>query len=750
MLALVTSCSVPERPDQGNSAWQYQDLRVLEAPNTPLPDLDLIAAYARETKTDLELRVDLFGSPAPFDYDLYMLLDSGPGGGGKLPLGMTTELDWDLLMVYPARGLPVAITAEGEPSAIRPRILRDGETDSATVRLSLADLPESSHSITFQAFLAGEGENIADSIGPVQVIGSPPNSRAPLALVFWESLPSTTPAQALRRWDGAHTGPYGQRHGLSILLQEAARTGVPVAILDLKRADRLAALDALGGLPLLRTLLQEGLVILPDVGSGDPRVSAYSLAQNRQAAGLYKIPGSPFGFGAFSADPPHRYRAMFARLPDAAHVLQWGRLRLIPLPAGPGEEGETAGQPGLGLSARRALLETALSADAEDLVVLGGELPSSPWGDLLYARPAFAYLAGHPWVQVLDGDDLLHFPARQGSPACVDLLCLAETESSTSSIQDSARAQLEDAPDQLFTRLAWQTYLGLTEPTSDSRLTELRAGYLGQVGRLAAAAEWNLNPREQATCTEDLSGDGNPDCILSSKELFLVIDPRGARLVLAAARTPDGPIQLVGPRSQLIAGLGDPSEWRPELGEAGDPQEIPGGFADSTDAWALYEIISSQPGEMVFSNPQSGLRKTYRLSDEGFQVMYEASQPVSTRLPLLLLDRGAFQPGWYARYQANHQLLPDQWSWMLDGGPQVDVTAAGASLDAHSFSESMPVLGQPEDPNSAYSPGHFFPFPLAVVDISAEGNFCNPDLCPLRVISEKYRMDVGYGRRGRP
>ena len=47
-------------------------------------------------------------------------------------------------------------------------------------------------------------------------------------MVFWNTLPSATPAQTLRRWDGAHTGPMGGKHGLSVLLQAAASQGVPL------------------------------------------------------------------------------------------------------------------------------------------------------------------------------------------------------------------------------------------------------------------------------------------------------------------------------------------------------------------------------------------------------------------------------------------------------------------------------------------------------------------------------------------
>ncbi len=51
---------------------------------------------------------------------------------------------------------------------------------------------------------------------------------APLFLAFWNTLPASTPAQVLRRWDGAHTGPVGSRHGLRYLIESIDEFHLPV------------------------------------------------------------------------------------------------------------------------------------------------------------------------------------------------------------------------------------------------------------------------------------------------------------------------------------------------------------------------------------------------------------------------------------------------------------------------------------------------------------------------------------------
>jgi hypothetical protein len=89
-------------------------------------------------------------------------------------------------------------------------------------------------------------------------------------LAFWNTVPAYTPAQALRRWDGAHTGPYGERHGLHLLLQAVRRSKVPVVLLDLKTPAALSALDFLGKLPQIQNLSTQGLLILPEALPGSP------------------------------------------------------------------------------------------------------------------------------------------------------------------------------------------------------------------------------------------------------------------------------------------------------------------------------------------------------------------------------------------------------------------------------------------------------------------------------------------------
>ena len=728
---LLAACQPIPIPVQYNAAWQTADLRVFEAPNLSDPSYDLVAAYARLTATDLELRFDLLGSPDPFDYDLYVIIETGQGGNGHLPLNPQPDIDWDIALGFPAQGLPRAFDVNGSALQIRPRIQRDSVLDAATVRLSRKELSGDPMRYKVYAFIAKAGENqVADRIGPLLAAGPAQEIQAPLSLAFWDAFPAATPAQALRRWSGAHTGPYGQRHGLSILLQAAAQSSIPIAILDIKRPEQLSALEAVGGMTTIRQLQQDNLLLLPDLAYGDPQVSQASLQMSRTAGQRFSLSSSPFLYSTTqgtSTDVQDFYkttRAAFTLLQDDRHVLKWHNIRLVPIQGLTTLDDVQVDEEGLTLATRAALINAALSPDPANLVVLGGDLPNSPWGDSLIAGPAFRYIAGHPWIHAMDADDLLHFPTIDGVPECPDLLCLPAQETAYPP-QTQIRQSLQSAPAGLFRSLAWQTYLSLTEPTTDPRLRALRAGYLGQVGPLLAAARWNAAPADQASCTEDVNWDGTAECILSSQNSFLLLDPMGGRLVFAAARIGNEPFEIIGPRSQFVVGLGDALEWRPELGLAGDPQEIPGAFADSSKIWQRYQT-ETKPGEIILTNSLNGTRKIFHLTEEGFLVSIESQQTGLTHIPLALIDRQSFEPGGFSRYRLNQASLSSESqinAWELESGIGLQITTKGAEGTIHSFADSRRLLKDPEDPNTGYPPGHFIPFPLAVIELQSQGNY---------------------------
>lgn len=682
LLAMV-SCI----PSDLHRDWSYADLRLLDPlDNTPTPSTDILAIYDRNLGYDLEIRIDLLDIPVIPDYDLQLRLATPSG---------------DLVIFIPAQGQPTINPAQ---SGTKVRVVRDPALDTVTVRLNRSAI---SQPFTYQvaAFVSGDSTP-SDETAPIRSDGQPPVERVPLLLAFWDTYPAATPAQALRRWDGAHSGPRGERHGLRQIIDNAALYRFPLALLDLKTPASLAALNFMGVLKQIQTLSNQGLLILPDVSFGEPAQTALELS--RRAAAGFGLPASQFVYSS-SSTLLTTYYGQFIPLEDSAHLSRSEDTRLIPLPA-PAEDQAT--EDGPSLDVRRQLVMSLFSGDPSRLVILGGDLPLSTWGNEDMAAPTFAWLAAHPWIQPLTGEDLLTFPS--GSPTNLPTAEGAPTqmEGSTSTIL----AELKSAPDNLISASAWQTWFMQTAPTGDEQFRKLRLNYTGQISELLAAAGWVENPSAQVDCSHDLNGDGRPECILSSRTFFAILDPRGGRLSNLFYLDAAGPHQLVGPSSQFSIGLSDPSVWQLDLGEAADPAVILGAFNDDSDIWNV--TIPGNASALSFTSPDGTRRKTYSLAQDGIHVAYHGFGPVEVNIPLAV-DPQAFFLG-----PVHYQSISNtgEWIWGLFNGLQIKITTNGA-LSAQSFIDSLPFLPGPENPDQTYPEGHYLPFPLSVVTVQSNDDF---------------------------
>ncbi len=605
LLMPVVSCV----PVSNKQEWSYADLRLLDPlDNTPTPSSDILAVYTRNIGFDLEIRVDLLDLPLTPDYRLVIYLDTQPGGS-----------PWDLMIDIPADNRPRV-----KPSRLHlvPRLVRNPWLDTVTVRFNSREIPQP-FSLKVVSFSSGDSSPV-DETSPVRSDAFPPGKRAPLSLVFWGSFLETTPAQALRRWDGAHTGPRGERHGLKHIVDNAGKYGIPVALLDLKTPDSLAALNYMGIIPHIQDLARRGLLILPDVAYGEP--AAKSILFSRRAAAGFGLPTSQFAYNAsnFRLD----YLAQFLPLDDDTHLSGAGSTRIIPLPK---PDDIQATQDGLSIDVRRSLVAVANSSDSSEIVMLGGDLPISTWGNEDMAGNTFAWIAAHPWIHPLTADDLMTFPVKTK----------INYRAATTPEKSPILTELFAAPDNALTNSAWQTYFMLTTPTNDEQLDALRPNYLGQVGELLAAARWVTTPSSISQCDLDLNGDGLSECILSNQNYFTILNPDGARMSILVYLDARGPHQVVGPTSQFAIGLSDPSEWHPGLGQAADPSVIPGAFSDEALPWITYTPVVTS-GSISFKSVDGAQNKTYNLLVDGIEISYRDTGGVTTRVPLALDPQSFF------------------------------------------------------------------------------------------------------------
>jgi hypothetical protein len=610
-------------------------LRALDPADTTNPAHDITAVYLRSANDMLQIRVDLLDFQTANDLSL------------ELKIGDISTPE--------AAPLTIHIPSKVNPA----RITLDPLLATVAIDVPLSEIPSRP-----RVDVSTPEEGI-----PGLTLDSPvPTQTAPLLLTFHDTFAARFPAEALRSWDGAHTGPRGERHGLKHLLDAAEEYQTPIVLLDLKEPENLSALDAMGVIPYIQQMEQEGTLILPDLKEQGV-LFGFSPSQFSYSEILSS---STLAF-AFTTDTTHLYRPFFSQttiLPIAT-----GTDSTQPTPDGPS------------LEVRRALLETALNPDEKDLLLLGGSLRDSTWGSPDMAGAMLAYFASRPYINILAADDLMNFPVKYGKP------------------------ELRPSPFDESIKKLEAHYKNLPQPVLDF------------------AENWDGSPL--STCDADLDQDNQPECVLANEVYLAIFDPQGARLTyffsvaqIGNSRTLH---QLIGPSWQVTVGLSNPSLWDLSAGEAADPGAYPGAFADRDDPFKPYEP-AIEGSAIVFTSLDGTRTKFFRLTKTGIEARYQTQGPVITQIPLLVDPDTRFTPGWAGKYVQAKTL--GVVAWGLEDGPMVKILADGP-VEMRAFNESLSLLAGPEDPDFDYPPGHYVPFPMAVAEVEmGDGYFLRLERLP--------------------
>ena len=207
----MTACSSSSPP---NRPWVQADLRALGQKVTASPATDILAVYTRTTDLSVDIRVDL--------------LDINPGDAYSLKIALWDDRDFSktpLTIDISSTGAVQTSGIQAGKPAIWPRVVQDFQLDTVTVNLNRAFIGDRYH-LDVSSYTT-DPLALADEVDNVRSDGPPPREYAPLLMAFWDVFPATTPTQALRDWDGAHTGPLGSRHGLKYILAAAGQFGFP-------------------------------------------------------------------------------------------------------------------------------------------------------------------------------------------------------------------------------------------------------------------------------------------------------------------------------------------------------------------------------------------------------------------------------------------------------------------------------------------------------------------------------------------
>jgi hypothetical protein len=750
----LVSC-VPFQLSQSPIPWQYTDLRALDAADAPIPSADILAVYTRTVNHEIQIRLDFLDHADTIDFDLYLVLDTSEGGSSELPIDAPAGIEWDHLIVIPAYGDIQSFSNSAENNAnLGIRVLRDPIWDTIQINVNRSALesphfaPWSKPDLKMSLYTTPSGSRTpVDEVGPLG-FQDPPPFPAPVLFSFWNSMPAFTPSQALRKWDGAHTGPMGGRHGLFNLLRIARNSGIPLVLLDATAPTALSALDYFHGLDLVRSMQEDGLLTLPfalpdedNSPVGYPESALQSLLEKTdRIVNQFNLHPQPFLYAPSGLpEIPTTFQVVFTKFQSPGNRISTMQMpafhfrgqTIIPIPDYTNRDASRQAElSGPSMDTRRALINTALAANSltegeqPHILVLGGNLPGSNWGNPQIARATFQYIASRPWIKPLDSHDLVSLRTSMVS---------SSTPIPRQSFSQSSQSQLnKEQTDELFTALlnapqnqlsqaAWDAYLALFNPVYpySTDLPALRANYIPQIWSLIEAAKWADAPYSAIDCSQDYNRDEQPECILASEEFLSMIELDGGYLSFAFARTPTGIHQLIGPSSQFITGISDPMFWNSDGGVYSDPRVIPGAFIDSGIQFNQDSISEG----LLLSSPDGSITKQFQLVPNGIRVEYQvypASTPIEATIPLVIDPWNRTSSGWSDQYF--QETNPHTYIWQSPSGLRMRIHTSG-DLSSSAFIESRQFFSRPENPNRDYPPGHLLPFPMALVTIKDEGSF---------------------------
>jgi len=681
--------------------WNYSDVRLLDPIDTDNPEQDLIAFYTKIENQYFQIRMDFLIFDFPSIRDIYIPIDTNPGGLDQIKTKnngiINVDINWDYLLIIPAAGkIEIVNSFYSTVKGLELFVLLDPKQDKIILSFNQNKLPEISNLTKLQVFLTLPDQvSVIDQTKPISN-DAPSPSRVKILFAFWNSFHSSTPAETLRSWAGAHSGPMSSRHGLKYLLEAADNYKFPLFMTDLSNSETMSALDYIGVIPLIR-YLEVNNVLLLDIDNKDSIINPYFIYSNDN---VYII-----GNNGYANNYNELQNCMSFPTPfDKVFISE------------------------LLLNCKVQLVSQGLSP-SNTPIFFGGDFQASMLGDPSIINELFSYIYNHPWIQVLSIYDfqpyiknvvsIQHYPSNN-YVYLIDKLQLPSDQYSSkySQTKHDVYSDLMDTPENQISSLAVQVFKYLINPGSPE-LISLGANYIGQVGHIIEAAKWFENPFSITTCNIDLDYDGEYECILANDNIFMTIEPTGGYIPFIFTRDINGAHQIVGPTWEFMLGLSDPSAWDLTHGIMSDPGQILGAFVDSdiNNKHNFYLFDKS----IIIYNEVMTMRKSFSIIDNSILVRVQIpdSSGLTPRIPLVLDPWTLETSGWANNYI--NTITSEGILWEIKSAVSVQIRSMN-QLYIYPFNDTKAEIAIPEDPNFDYGRGAYLPFPMALVEFhSNEG-----------------------------
>jgi hypothetical protein len=702
----LTSCKEIEQysREMNLQSWKYADVRALDSLDEVEPRQDLMAIYSRLTDKSVQLRIDFLEMPIAREQDIYILFDTNPGGISKVMTNSNQDFsagfDWDYLIKIP--GLGNVTICNDQYLSIKGMallVMRDPSLDGLILNFNKNTLPISISRTFLQIVVTLPSTNQILDKSDVFSIDAPSPASGKVLFSFWNTFSSATPAQALRSWAGAHSGPMSSRHGLKYLLEAADQTNTPIFLADLFTADHLSALDYLDALPFINNLISKGIIYSPKYKIDKKNNISLVLLKNDKVL--------------FNSNMD------FIGVNDYAKFIEYSPcLNVSHMVTNIQSED-------ILLVCKKLLLINASSPPSLPMIV-GGDFTESLLGDPKISIELFSYIDTHPWIQVIA--DLREAILQSSITIANHKSANGEgySEVSTGYTSDSPdifveiNQSLDQLPDNKVKDLANYIYNSLTQPSSDA-LRDISINYLGQIGFLIKAAEWVNNPMDIESCDSDLDYDGQNECILANLNIFVSIEPNGGYIPFVFSMDTLGAHQVIGPTWEFLVGISDSTEWNILNGLHSDPGQVLGAFSDSVSQWGKYNYIVEE-SKIILSNVDMSMRKTVSISQDMLRV--EIRGTTGTKgyyyIPLVIDPWFRYHPGWGDQYFGEKSI--NTYDWGIVSREMVKIIST-TQLQGYAFNDTHSIIKNDENPNFDYSRGHYLPFPMSLVEIKATDDF---------------------------
>jgi hypothetical protein len=651
--------------------WQYSDLRAIDPIDASDSGADIVAVLCQLDSETIKVRVDFLELSLEQNYDVYILIDSTPGGNqiAESAILQVNDLHWDYIIKYTQFGL-VSIKSDGnhEINSAKLRVYRNYIEDYLEITSDAAMLSISKNtSLTIFTQKSSNIDQISDQIAPFLVEGLPP-SPIDVSFLFWNVMDSSTPATILRSWAGAHTGPQSSRHGLSYLLSASRKWNMPISICDLYDRDIEFAIKYLQEWSIIDDLVDRN-ILNNTCFTNDNDYAKYGLI----------------------------FMASNEELRESSSLLT-------------------------------ALLTHYFSRGNERLII-GGDFSRSILGSPQNLNTIFSYITSHPWIRVVSNAETTS-PSR-GTYLFYDRVSSSQNSipytitgvpipSGLTNLEIRALIQtkLSMLPQNNISTLAKQIFQNFVESTKEN-VTMAQGSYLSQLGHFFEAAHWAENPHAINTCLKDIDLDGQFECILASNNLFMTLELDGGYIAFLFAINSMGVHQIIGPTTQFGILRSDPSSLNSARGLAGDPGQIIGAFADPLTNLQLYNGISS-PNKIELVSQNGDTHKSFSILDESIHILVtnDITGDITVRKLPIILDP-------WLIYTDTSTLVyrdlsyPTQWIWEAEDRVSLGVSA-DTNIYPSTFNASQSALAYPEDPNFDYTTGHLLPIPMALVEFQAQ------------------------------